>query len=180
MGRNYKDVKGKNNPNFKGGHTMGKMGFYNSWCNMKQRCRNPNHPKYDRYGGRGISVCKEWDDIQVFADWAIENGWKKGLSIDRIDNDGSYCPENCRWVSMSKNSRKKSTTKLTFRQAEDIRKRHKDGECLYNMAKEYGVVHGTLWFIVKNFTHVPEGECSRAMADRDRKNSINRGEENAR
>lgn len=71
------------------------------WCGMRSRCNNPNHPFYINYGGRGIKVCNEWDDdFLPFYTWAMKNGYKEnvGLSIDRIDVDGNYEPNNCRWV----------------------------------------------------------------------------------
>ena len=158
MPRNYADITGKNNRNYKTGYASridGKKrpSFYNIWQNMKARCLNKKHPKYHRYGGRGIKIHNEWLDIKGFSKWALENGWKDGLSIDRIDNDGDYCHENCRWISVSENSRKKSTTKITFEQAEEIRRRVLNGEKESDLAKEFNVVHGTVWFIVKNFTH---------------------------
>ena len=64
---------------------------------MKQRCANPNSQKYKLYGGRGITVCEEWKKFINFYNWAISNGYKEGLSIDRIDNDGDYEPSNCKW-----------------------------------------------------------------------------------
>ena len=67
------------------------------WQTMKGRCENPNRPNYKNYGGRGIKVCKEWHEASNFILWALSNGYKRGLQLDRIDNDGNYCPENCKW-----------------------------------------------------------------------------------
>jgi len=71
---------------------------------MKQRCYNPNNRSYKTYGGRGIKVCDEWrDNFMAFHDWAIANGYEEGLTIDRIDNDGDYEPNNCRWITLQEN-----------------------------------------------------------------------------
>jgi hypothetical protein len=74
---------------------------------MLHRCYNKNNPYYKNYGGRGIKVCEKWkSSLPAFYEWAINNKWIKGLSIDRIDNQGDYTPENCHFITISENSRK--------------------------------------------------------------------------
>jgi hypothetical protein len=156
-----KNFKGKNNPNYKTGLAMrnsDRKGIYNTWQNMKQRCLNPSHHKYHRYGGRGIKICDEWLTIEGFKKWAEESGARPGLTIDRIDNNGNYEPKNCRWVTHAENSRNKSTTKLKLAQAQQIRWLLSLGADEYKVAKEFGVTHGTVWFIKNKHVHMPEGQ----------------------
>lgn len=85
--------------------------LFNTWQTMKGRCENPNRLKYKDYGGRGIKVCEQWHEASNFIRWALKNGYKHGLQIDRINNDGDYCPENCRFVTPKENSRNRRNTK---------------------------------------------------------------------
>lgn len=87
--------------------------LYKAWTSMKHRCDNPNAQQYHNYGARGISVCDEWrTSYNAFREWALSNGWKKGLSLDRIDNDGNYCPRNCRWTDKPTQGRNRRTNIL--------------------------------------------------------------------
>lgn len=99
----------------------GKCGshLYTVWNVMRQRCNNPKNPGYRWYGGKGVRVCEEWNDFSKFEKWAMENGfvYREGVqrrhkfSIDRIDSNGNYCPENCRWITISENTKRAAKTK---------------------------------------------------------------------
>ena len=94
-------------------HGLSRTDLYYVWRNMINRCEWPGVHNYHRYGGRGIKVCDEWRrDFNAFAEWALANGYQKGLQIDRIDNDGDYEPSNCRFVTPAENNRNKSSRKL--------------------------------------------------------------------
>ena len=90
--------------------------LYFVYHKIKDRCYNPNEKGYKNYGGRGIAMCQEWqDDFMNFYNWAIENGYKEGLSIDRINNNGNYEPSNCRWATREiQNKNKRSNRYITF------------------------------------------------------------------
>lgn len=87
-------------------HGMSSSAIYTVWEGMIQRCQNPRRSRWECYGGRGISVCAEWKtSAKAFMDWALANGYQRGLQIDRINNDGNYEPANCRFVTSSVNNR---------------------------------------------------------------------------
>lgn len=91
--------------------------LYKIWTHMKERCLKPYSNDYKHYGARGISICGEWENsFEDFADWAIQNGYNDSLTIDRIDVNGNYTPENCRWVNMKVQENNKTDNRvLEFR-----------------------------------------------------------------
>jgi len=97
-------------------HGLCKHPLYSTWEGMINRCSNSTHNKYHRYGGIGVTVCNEWrSDFKKFHDWAISNGWQKGLELDKdIINPGSkmYCPENCCFVTHKKNMRHRDNNNI--------------------------------------------------------------------
>lgn len=100
---------------------------------IKQRCTNPNHPLYKWYGARGIKVCVEWlSDSELFVQWGILNGYKEGLTIDRIDNNKGYTPDNCRWVTNLENQRNKRNNVLI------------DGMALSKYCELHGIVYANV------------------------------------
>lgn len=115
------------------------------WKDMIIRCENPKSKFYHRYGGRGIIVCERWKTFGNFYDDMFQT-YQKGLSIDRINNDGNYEPTNCRWISRSENSRNRITKRilLTNNQIKDIINSKKSQ---YILSKEYKVSPATIWRI---------------------------------
>lgn len=89
--------------------------LYSIWNSMRQRCNNANSKAYRNYGGRGITICPEWDDYSVFRDWAYSSGYDDSAmrgecTLDRVDVDGPYSPDNCRWATMRLQSNNKRNT----------------------------------------------------------------------
>ena len=91
-------------------HGGTKTRLYNIWRSMRQRCNNPRTSDYHRYGGRGITIAPEWEDYNAFRSWALTAGYKDDLTIERLDNDGAYAPENCTWISLEEQAQNKRNT----------------------------------------------------------------------
>lgn len=95
--------------------------LYNIWNSMRQRCNNPKHQAYTNYGGRGISICNQWNDFAAFRSWALSTGYdsdaERGLcTLDRINPNGNYCPDNCRWTNMRfQTNNRRETIFITYK-----------------------------------------------------------------
>ena len=117
------------------------------WCDIRQRTRNPKNCNAKNYLERGITICKEWDNFDNFCKWALDNGYNENAknytcTIDRINNDGNYEPNNCRWVTLKEQSKNKRTTRLFTYMNKTL--------CLKDWASEMKINYGTLRFRIKN------------------------------
>ncbi len=101
-------VRGVKIGDFARTHSGSGTKIYAIYKGMKQRCNNDKNPAYKWYGGKGVCICTQWlESFEAFREWAISNGFKDGLSIDRINPDGGYNPGNCRWITMKKQANNK-------------------------------------------------------------------------
>jgi len=126
-------------------HGLSEHPLYRIWGAIKDRCFNKNVKDYKDYGGRGISVCDGWvNNFQSFYDWAISNGYRRGLEIDRENNDGNYEPSNCRFVIHATNMRNRRTTKLNWDLVRGIKLCWRAGLIQRDIGELYGVTQGTI------------------------------------
>lgn len=110
--------------------------LYHTWSEIRRRC-NGSCTNHQYYGDKGISYCPEWEDFDVFAQWAIDNGYQKGLEIDRIDSDKDYCPDNCRWVTHKNNSRNRKARSNNTTGTPGVQPRkYKSGKIVYRVSIE--------------------------------------------
>lgn len=119
-------------------HGLRKHPLYQVWSDMKQRCNNAGNDAYKNYGGRGISVCEEWNgDFEAFYEWAMINNYRKGMELDRANNDDGYSPNNCRFVDRKTNARnRRSNVNVTYNNKEMT---------LAEVVEITGIKYGTLW-----------------------------------
>ena len=117
-------------------HGISHTKLYYVWQAMINRCERPGVFGYGDYGGRGITVCEEWHDPEKFFEWARNSGYKEGLQIDRIDVNGNYCPDNCRWITQLKNANNKRNNKIIEHNGEK--------KTLAEWARFYGVDYKNL------------------------------------
>lgn len=114
-----------------------KEALYGTWKNMKRRCYSPNDKRAKFYSGKGVIVCDEWrNDYSAFRNWALANGYKEGLTIDRIDNNGNYCPENCRWATAKIQANNQSRNRLLTYNGETL--------TMSEWADKLGITYGTI------------------------------------
>ena len=148
--------------NYKHGlrHTV----IYDTWRHIRRRCNYPNDKAYKNYGGRGITVCAEWqNDPVAFYTWAISNGWQKGLSLDRIDNDKGYSPDNCRWTDRkTQSNNRRCTPHITY---------NGETHTIKEWSEITGIKYHTLfvrivtrsWSLDRVFNQTPRGHCTKAV-----------------
>lgn len=118
-------------------HNMRYNKLYSVWCGMKNRCYNPNASDYERYGARGIKICDEWkNNFEKFSDWALNNGYLEGLTIDRRDTNGNYEPSNCRWVDLKTQANNKRNNRYITYNGET--------KTLTQWCEQYGLNYGTV------------------------------------
>jgi len=136
----------------KHGHARnGKMSkTYRAWESMRNRCSNPNHNRYKDWGGRGISVCSRWQGNQGFETFLADMGECPGrFVIDRIDNDGDYEPENCRWIDYKTSARNRRGIKLTQDDVDTIRKMSLLGLTQHEIASQFDVSRSMVGYVVR-------------------------------
>ena len=141
-------------------HNMSKTRLYSIWKKMKSRCENKNTIAYKWYGIKGISVCDEWSKIEQFCDWALLNGYKDNLTIDRIDSNKNYEPSNCRWITQSENSSRASSRdnfgkhsfiKISEDEASEIYEAYSSGKYTYaEIGRHLNVRSTTIGSIIRS------------------------------
>lgn len=127
--------------NYKKKHGMVYTRLYRIWDDIRGRTMRTNNTYYNNYGGRGITLYDPWKNFIPFMEWALANGYRDDLYIDRVDNDGPYSPENCRWTTRFVQDRnKRSNVWIDF---------HGERVCQSDLAKRLGVHYSTIYHRIK-------------------------------
>lgn len=119
-------------------HGESRTRLYRTWKAMRRRCNDPNVRSYKDYGARGITVCDEWNDYLTFREWALQHGYNDTLSIERIDVNKGYCPENCCWIPMNEQSKNRRNTYISKLSEDDAK--------IVKTALANGVNRQTIWY----------------------------------
>jgi len=127
--------------NYKTKHGMSQTRLYRIWDDIRGRTLRPGNTYFHNYGGRGITLFEPWKQFVPFMEWALANGYTDQLSIDRMDNDGPYSPENCRWVTKKEQDRNKRSNVWINYEGERI--------CQTDLAARLGVHHSTIYYRLK-------------------------------
>ena len=129
-------------------HGESKTRLYQIWCDMKDRCYNPNNVAYKYYGGKGVIICEEWLDYSNFSAWAKSNGYSDNLTIDRINGNKNYVADNCRWISRKANS-DRSRRKYSGYAYNSVTGEKEEVTCLADFARAHNYNPHTLQCNVK-------------------------------
>jgi hypothetical protein len=129
-------------------HGLGKHPLRIVYTNMMRRCYMPDCRTFKDYGGRGIKVCEQWaKDRAVFFAWALPL-WSPGLTIDRIDNNGDYSPDNCRFVTQKENCRNKRNSVITEQKGKDVISRYQMGIPIARIARELSISRPSIYVLL--------------------------------
>lgn len=121
--------------------------LYRVWCSMKERCYNEHNKSYKNYGLRGIKVCDQWkNDFEEFYKWAMKHGYTEGLTIDRIDFNKDYCPNNCRWVTTKQQNRNYNKNHFVKYKGKKM--------CLKELSEKSGIPYTKLRWRIENWGSV--------------------------
>ena len=131
----------RNNGWFKPIHGMSRTRLHRIWHAMKSRCFSSKHPHYKLYGGRGISVCDAWLNFATFAEWALQNGYRDDLTIERKDGNLGYAPDNCTWATYAEQAHNRRDNRKFLFAGESL--------TLREWARRLNTSHGTLMFRLK-------------------------------
>ena len=150
------------------------LSLWYRWHGIKKRCLNENNERYHQYGGRGIKICDEWlASFDNFAEWALANGYSENLTLERIDVNGDYCPENCKWITLREQAFNKRDTKWVDYKGEHIQLKI----LCERLGVTYDTVHDRIYkrgWSVEDAIERPSEQCDSLMS-KCRERGINYG-----